>query len=224
MEIASLYSGGKDSAYATWITMGKCHEIRYLVSMIPHRIDSYMFHHQNIHLINDFASCSSIPLIRGETNGVKESELKDLKSTLEKLEIDGVVSGAISSEYQKKRIENICDELGVYSITPLWGIDPIDLLNDILNNDFKVIITSVSAEGFDKSWLGREINRDSIIELRELNEKYGVNPSGEGGEYETLVLDAPFYKKRIRIIETEKKWGIDSGSLDIKKTELIEKY
>jgi len=36
------------------------------------------------------------------------------------------------------------------------------------------------------------------------NKKYGVHIAGEGGEYETFVIDAPIFKKKL-IIEKSKK-------------------
>jgi uncharacterized protein (TIGR00290 family) len=93
----------------------------------------------------------------------------------------------------------------------------------MINRGFKIIFTGVSALGFNKNWLGRILDKSALKELIELNKNYGVNLSGEGGEYETLVLDAPFFKKAIKLVEFEKIWEKDSGYLAIKRAELIEK-
>jgi len=182
-----------------------------------------MFHRPDIQLIDSFAKCAGLPLIKAETSGEKEKELEDLKLVLQKLDIEGVVSGAIASKYQRSRIDRICDELGLTSITPLWGREPVELLREMIDLDFEVIITSASAQGFNESWLGRKLDEKTLQDLIELNRRYKVNVSGEGGEYESLVLDAPFFRKRIEVLEAERIWKGDSGYLLIRKAEIKDK-
>ncbi|MBS3815361.1 MAG: TIGR00289 family protein [Hadesarchaea archaeon] len=222
MRLAALCSGGKDSAYALWLALEEGHDIDFIVSMIPERSDSWMFHRPNVHLMDLFAECSKIPLIKGETSGVKEKELDDLKLVLSNLEVDGIVNGAVASNYQKNRIDGICEELGLSSVSPLWNKDPLNLLRGIIKEDFEVIITSVSAMGLGKNWLGRKLNEESLQDLKDLRNEYGINISGEGGEYETLVLNTPFFEnKRISIIETRSEWKSDSGKLIVEKAEIV---
>lgn len=223
MRVLALCSGGKDSSYTLWLAMQEGHEIASLVAMIPRREDSWMFHHSNIRLIDLFAECVDLPLVKAETSGEKERELEDLRRVLKGLDVDGVVSGAIASAYQKSRIDGICEELGLASISPLWGREPVELLREMLKDGFETIITAVAAEGFDESWLGREISEGTLRDLIKLNRKYGINPSGEGGEYESLVLDAPFFKKRIEPLETQRVWRDTGGYLLIKRAEVVKK-
>ncbi len=96
-------------------------------------------------------------------------------------------------------------------------------MEEIIDLEFRVIIVAVSAYGFSQEWLGREINRETAEALNRLNSKYGVSPVGEGGEYETLVLDAPFFKKRIKVVEADEVWEDESGYLLVKKAKLEEK-
>ena len=223
MRVVCLSSGGKDSTLGLWLAMKQGHEVERLVAMVPKREDSWMFHHPNIHLVDLFAECVGLPLFKAETSGMKEEELKDLERALSKLDIEGVVSGAIASEYQKSRIDRICEKLGFVSIAPLWGREPIELLNEMLDAKFNIIITSVAAQGFDESWLGRKIDEEYITDLLDLQRKYKINISAEGGEYETLVLDAPFFKKRIEVVEAERIWRGTNGYLLIKQAKLVEK-
>ena len=176
MYVAALVTGGKDSALALYRALKQGHEVRYLVTMLPQREDSWMFHFPNIHLTDLFAEAVGIPLVKAETAGIKEKELKDLKNLLATLDIEGVVSGAISSRYQKERIDKICQELSLRSIAPLWQEDPIRLINEIIRLNFEVIIVGAYALGFDRSWLGRRINLKTIVDLVELNKKYGISP------------------------------------------------
>ncbi len=223
MRVAVLATGGKDSALALYKILNEDHEVKYLVSMIPLREDSWMFHYPNIRLVDLFAKAAEIQLVKAETLAVKEREVEDLKRLIEGLDVDAIVSGAIASTYQKSRIEKICEQLRLKCIAPLWHENPLNILKEILGLKFEVIITGVYAYGFSKEWLGRKIDNATIEALIELNRRYGISLVGEGGEYETLVLDAPFFKKRIEIIEAEKIWKNQSGYFLITKAKLENK-
>jgi len=199
------------------------HNVEVLATMIPKRDDSYMFHFPNIHLTDLLSGAVEIPLVKGETSGVKEEELDDLKKLLASLDVEGVVSGAIASSYQKERIERICEELGIKSVAPLWHEDPLDIMKELIGLKFKVIIVGVYAFGLDQTWLGREINTETLEKLVELNEKFQISLVGEGGEYESLVLDAPIFKKRIEIVEAETSYANSSGVFVIKEARLVNK-
>ena len=223
MRIAALCSGGKDSAYALWLSIKQGHEVAYIVAMIPAREDSWMFHQSNIHLIDLFAECAGLPLVKAETSGEKEREIDDLKRALKMLDVQGVASGGIASNYQKNRIDEICRELGLDHLAPLWGKEQEKLLREMIDAEFEIMITSVSAQGFKESWLGRKLDEGALQDLIALNQRYKVNVSGEGGEYESLVLDAPFFRKRIAILEATRIWKGDSGHLLITKAEIKDK-
>jgi len=223
LRVAALVTSGKDSALALYRTLKKDYEVKNLVTMIPRLEDSWMFHYPNIHITDLFAEAVGIPLVKAETSGVKEAELEDLKRLLAQLDIDAVVSGGISSQYQKNRIDRICQELGFKHIAPLWQENPLKLLKQILELKMETVIVGVYAHGFTPNWLGRRIDETAINDLIELNKKYQVSLVGEGGEYETLVLDAPFFKKKIELVETEKIWENESGTLLVKKATLVNK-
>jgi len=223
MRVAVLATGGKDSALALYRVLNEGHEVAYLATMIPLREDSWMFHYPNIRLVDLFAEAAEIPLVKAETSGVKEEEVEDLKSLVARLDVDGIVSGAIASEYQKTRIEGICRELNLKWLAPLWHEQPLGILKEILNLKFEVIMTGVYAYGFGQEWLGRKIDEATVDVLMELNKQYGVSPVGEGGEYETLVLDAPFLKKKIVVVRAEKVWKGQSGYYLIDEARLANK-
>ena len=179
-----------------------------------------MFHSVNIHLTEQLSKALDIKFVKKSTKGKKEEELKDLKFLLKNLDVDGVISGAIASEYQRTRIEKICHELGIKSFTPIWHKDQELLLRDQVNAGFKIIIVGVSAHGFDKTWLGKTIDESCIDELVKLQEGYGINVAGEGGEFETLVLDGPLFKKKLVLDEISKEWKRDNGILKVEKAHL----
>ena len=223
MDLAALVSGGKDSIFALYKAQKMGHNIKVLLTMIPKRSDSYMFHFPNINLTKYVSEALEIPIVTGKTSGVKEKELEDLMLLLSSIEVDGVVTGAIQSSYQKKRIDKICKELGLKSISPLWHQEPIEIMRELLDLKFNIIFVGIFAFGLDQSWLGKEITRKRLKELVELNKKYQISLVGEGGEYESFVLDAPIFKKSIKIIKSEIKLDNDSGVFEIKEVELVAK-
>jgi len=223
MRVAVLVTGGKDSALALYHVLRENYKVECLAAVVPLREDSWMFHYPNIRLVDLFAEAVGIPLVKAESSGVQNEELEDLKRLIGKLNVDGIVSGAIASNYQKSRLDEICKNLKLKSIAPLWHRDPLELLNEILRLKFEVVITGVYAHGFSVDWLGKKIDKDTVEALKTLNSLYGVSVVGEGGEYETFVLDAPFFKKRIKIANAEKIWKGQSGHFLITKAELENK-
>lgn len=157
-----------------------------------------MYHTPEIDRVKEHAHKMDLPLILIETTGEKEEELKQLKEALEKakeeFKIEGVITGALFSEYQRQRIESISDKIGLRVFSPLWHVDQELHMRRLLKDKFKFIFTKVAAEGLDNSWLNREIKEKDIEELIKLNKKYGVNVAGEGGEFESFVIDCPLFK------------------------------
>ncbi len=229
MRLGVLFSGGKDSTYALYKAMkaNDDNDAICLISVISKNPESYMFHTPNIHLVELQAKAIGLPLVKKETTGVKEEELDDLKQALAEAKknhkIQGVVTGAVESVYQSLRIKKLCDELGLECFNPLWKKDQEELLREIVKHRFKVIISGVFAYPLGKEWVGREINDEVINELVALRQKYSISPAGEGGELETTVLDAPFFKKKINIVESDVAGESNSFVFRIKRAELIEK-
>lgn len=223
MKVAALFSGGKDSVFSIYIAEQYGWNITHLVTVLPENKDSWMFHTINIHLTEKLSETIGIPLVKKITKGEKEDELEDLKNILSGLDIDGVISGAIASEYQRTQIEKICYELGIKSFTPLWHKDQALILREQISAGFKIMIVGVFAQGFDESWLGRIIDGKCIDELMKLGEKYHINIAGEGGEIETLVLDCPIFKKKMKINRMKKEWRRDSGVLKIEDVSMTAK-
>jgi len=219
MGCAALFSGGKDSSLALWKAQSLDLDVDYIVTVYPREEGSYMFHKPNIHLVPKLSEALDIELVEISTKGEKEEELVDLKEGLKKLEIDGLVTGAVASNYQMERIENIARGLSLDVFAPLWKMKPSELLEELLKNDFKTIIVSVSARGLDESWLGRNIDEKCVQDLKKLHGKYGINISGEGGEYESLVLEAPNYDHKFKVGGKSRKWDGRRGELLIKKLE-----
>jgi diphthine-ammonia ligase len=203
MKLASLFSGGKDSTFATYLAKKEGHEIVCLISLLSYNKDSFMFHTPSISNTSVQAESMNLPILLKKTKGEKEKELKDLedviKSAIKIYKIEGIITGAVESLYQSSRIQKICNNLGIECFNPLWQKDQIELLEDLLKKKFEIIITGVAAYPLDNSYLGRKIDKSFINHLKELREKYGISPSGEGGEFETFVTNCPLFKKPLKI-------------------------
>lgn len=220
MRLASLFSGGKDSTYASFLASREG-ELAYLVTVMPRREDSWMFHTVNLHLVPLLAEAQGLELVTVESSGEKETELEDLKQALGGLDIDGIITGAIASSYQKERVDAICDELGLAHVSPLWGRSSPELLDEVIEAGMDVVVTAVAAMGLDERWLGRVLDRDAIGELKRLSLRHGFDVCGEGGEMETLVVDAPWFGKRLEIAEARKEWDGFRGSYVVEKARLV---
>jgi predicted ATP pyrophosphatase (TIGR00289 family) len=226
MDVAILFSGGKDSTMALYNALEEKEDVKYLLSMKSKNDESYMFHVPNIHLTDLLAEALDIPIMSVETDGVKEEELEDLRHAFENLKglgIEAIYTGALYSVYQKSRIEKLGLEVGLKIISPYWHVDELEYMCSIVSLGFKVIICGVAAWGLDESWLGRVIDDKTIDELVDLNEKYQINIAFEGGEAETLAIDGPIFKRRIKILKDRKEWHLDSGVYIIEDAILEEK-
>ncbi|MCH8945780.1 MAG: diphthine--ammonia ligase [Nanoarchaeota archaeon] len=226
MKLATLFSGGKDSTFATYLAKKEGYEIACLISIISENKNSYMFHTPSISKTKKQAEVMGIPLIVQKTTGKKEEELKDLEKAIkkakEKYKIEGIITGAVESIYQASRIQKICDELDLECFNPLWQKDQFELLNDLLKNKFEIVLTGIAAQGLNESWLGKKITRETLKELKELVDKYKINPAFEGGEAETFVLNCPLFKKRLKIIKSKKVMESEYvGRLNIQEIELV---
>ena len=241
MRVAVLASGGKDSAYAAWWAQLQGWEVVSLVTVLVKGDDSMMFQLQNTWITAFQASSSGVPWKPIISFGEEEKEVGDLESSITAegyildfneifppgieipenlvihngpLDIDGLVVGALRSDYQKTRIERMCQRLGIASFSPLWHKDQGEHMQSFLEHGFGVVFTSVSTEGMSADWVGRTLDGESLNELRDLSKRHRFNLDGEGGEFETIVVSAP-HMRRDLILEGETFWKGSRGSLEI---------
>lgn len=227
---ASLFSGGKDSSWALYQALERGLSVERLVTVHPEG-DSYMYHVPATRLAGLAAESVGVPLLEVEPDdfGAEaavesgeqgDAELEPLEAALESLDADlddglaGVTAGAVESEYQTSRIEGMCERLGIDLFAPLWREDPRELADAMLDAGFEIRIIRVAAYGLDESWLGRTLDADAVDELEALHEEYGVHILGEGGEFETLVVDGPHMDRRIEL-EYETEWDGTRGTVHV---------
>ncbi|MBT4166434.1 diphthine--ammonia ligase [archaeon] len=203
MKVGVLFSGGKDSCYAAYLAEKSGKELACLINIVSENKESYMFHTPSVERVKEQAKVMDIDLIVVKSKGVKEKELEDLEKAIvegvEKHGIEGIVTGAVMSVYQAERIQKICDKLGLECFNPLWKRNQIDILNELIREKFEVIIVGVFAYPLGQEWLGRKIDEKFIEEVIELERKYGIAPSGEGGEFESFVLNCPLFSNELKV-------------------------
>ena len=228
MKLAALFTGGKDSTYAIYLAKQQGHEITCLITVKSKNPDSYMFHTPAIEITELQAESMNLPHIIGSTEGKKEEELEDLKDLIiaakEKFEFDGVITGALFSEYQSSRIEKICNELGLKCVSPLWHKDQEEEMQELIDEKFEFILVSIAAYGLNKSWLNKVIVQEDLEKFKELNKKMGFHQAFEGGEAESLVLDCPLFSKKLLIEGFEiKEENENTARMIIKEVRLEKK-
>ncbi len=226
MKLGVLFSGGKDSTLALHKAAEK-EEVSCLITLRSKNPESYMFHTPNIDITTLQAHALGLPLVAKVTEGKKEAELDDLQEAIaeakQTFHIEGVVTGAVESVYQAERVQRICNRLDLWCFNPLWKQNQKALLEELFGAGFKVIISGVFAYPLDEKWLGKEINADIIRKLVALQQEIGLSPSGEGGEIETTVLDAPLFKKKIEILNYTTEAKGNSGVFRINQARLAPK-
>ncbi len=146
-----------------------------------------------------------------------------VKQAIDQFSINGLLHGAISSKFQLNIFQEICNNLDIKLYSPIWGIEPYQYYNDLIDSNFEIIITRVAALGLDKKWLGRIIDKTTYEQLKKDSKKFKFNITFEGGEAETMVLDCPIYKKRIKISKYSIIWDGIRGTFEISDVDLITK-
>jgi len=249
MRVAVLSSGGKDSTYACWWAIMQGWKVEAMVTVHITSDDSMMFQLPNTSLAGLQAhsiGTSWLPIL---SDGTENDEIEDLeygirgetdvKVAFDKvkhdtdsisfpadlvlqtgdLEIDALVVGALRSDYQKTRIERMCEKLGLISYCPLWHHDPEEHMHSLIEHGFDVRIVSVSTDGLGEEWLGKKITQQSLEELTRISNIFRFNLDGEGGEFETIVVDAPHMSQRIAV-SGHSNWEGNRGSWILESADL----
>ena len=225
MKVASLFSGGKDSTYSIYKAKQEGHQIRCLITILPLSEESMLLHFPNIELTKLQSKSMGIPQIYIESRSNEtETEVNLIEKILAKAksehDLEGLVHGGIFSEFQKNIFDRVCSKLNLKLISPLWQKEQIEYMKNLIESNFHFIITSVSADGLDEKWLGKEITIQDLEKLDQLSKKYGFNINFEGGEAETIVIDCPLFSHPIMILKSRKIWDGIRGRFEILDAEL----
>jgi len=198
----SSWSGGKDSCLACYKAMQAGYQVKYLLNFISRESKRGCFHGIESQLMQLQADLIGIPLVQKETTADMQKYEEEFKEAVLELKTQGIekmVFGDIFLLDQVNWVERVCQEIGISPVEPLWNRHPEDIVEEFINCGFKAIIVSCQAAKLDKEFIGRYIDKDLIGEFK----KRGVCPCGENGEFHTLVVDGPIFKRKIEILESE---------------------
>ena len=225
MKLAALFSGGKDSTYAIYLAKKIGHDVDILLTIYPYSDESHLLHYPNIRFTSLQSESMKIPQLTEQltsTEAKNESEALDrlIIHAKENYSIDGIVHGGILSEYQKDSFSISCKKNNLEIISPLWNMDPESYMKELLSENFEYVISTVSSDGLNDSWLGRTIREDDLIELKKLQQKFDFNLNFEGGEAETFVTNCPLFEKPLLIQDSITKWDGYRGRFEILEAKL----
>lgn len=203
MRVVALLSGGKDSVCAVETARGHGWDVVAALALRPAQDDAWMFHTPNLDAVRGVADCLGLPLLEAPARHGEREEAEDLGRALaeaqRRFRPDGVVSGALASEYQRTRIEEAGHRLGLKTFAPLWHKEPLAYVGSLIAGGWDMRFSRIAADGIPLAWAGERLTAERLAALASARTRPHV--AGEGGEYETLVLDAPCYAKRLVVEE-----------------------
>jgi ABC transporter with metal-binding/Fe-S-binding domain ATP-binding protein len=227
MKLAALFSGGKDSTYAIYLAKKLGHTVDVLLTLYPHSDESHLLHYPNINFTSLQSESMKIhQLIEKISSTDPKNETEKLNNLItsakENYSIEGIVHGGILSDYQRDNFSSVCKKTQLEIISPLWNKDPESYMKELLDENFEYIISTVSSDGLNDSWLGQTIDETNLNELRKLQKKFGFNLNFEGGEAETFVTNCPLFEKPLLIQDSTTEWDGYRGRFEILEAKLID--
>ena len=194
------WSGGKDSCLAYYKAIKQGYKVKYLLNFISRESKRGCFHGIEANLLKLQAELIGIPLVQEEVTADMQEYEKEFKTAVSRLKsVQAMIFGDIYLDEHKEWVERVCNDLGINPVEPLWNKPAADLIEEFVELGFKAIVVSAQADKFSKDFVGREVNKELIGELKSRN----ICPCGENGEFHTLVIDGPIFKRKIKLAETE---------------------
>ena len=225
IQVTCLVSGGKDSVFALWVALHK-YKVQSIITIYPEESDSYLFHIPNCKHVGLIAHMLSIPhiIVYSSKNNL-DHEIKVLKDVLEETKTEAVITGGIRSDYQRYKFNRAAKLAGMKCLSPLWRLKPETLISELFTNNFNVIFVAVSSMGLGKDLLGKKMTFENIERIRKITTGTDLSLIGEGGEYESFVLNAPFFPSEIKILRSRVHWNEtrEEGFFEILEAKLVEK-
>ena len=219
MRVVASWSGGKDSCFACYKAILDGFDVVHLLNFISED-SGRSSHGLGAELLSIQSQAVGIPIVQGRAKrNTYEQEFKKVVGRLKQDNIQGIVFGDVHLQEHKDWIERVCSEMDIVSIFPLWGRDPENIVHDFIDSGFDAIIVAIKAEILREEWLGQRVNQNLIEELRDRK----IDPCGEAGEYHTFVVDGPLFKRRLKIIDSDKVLKGGYWLLDISRYEISEK-
>jgi len=198
MSYIASWSGGKDSCFACYEAMRQGYSVSHLVNFISEEFQRVSFHGTEAKLIQLQSQAVGIPLLQKETtrDGYEE-EFEEAVESLKPNGVKGMIFGDIYLQEHKDWVERVCGNLGIEAVEPLWGKNPEEILSGFIDVGFEAVIVSAQSKLIDESWIGHIVDRNFVAYLKDRN----IDLCGENGEYHTLVVNGPIFKRPVRLIQ-----------------------
>ncbi len=227
MKVAVMYSGGKDSSMALKHALDQGWEVKALISVKPKSTESFLYQYATVEWTTLSSEAVGIPVIqlKSEKIGAKE-EADELKQVFSELDVDAFVVGGVGlQETQIREWRRVAQEAGKDLIVPYKDMTSEQLFDKTIDSGFDIMITDVATDGLGPEWIGKKLTKDNMGEFKDLSRKFGFDILGEGGYYNSLVLDGPIFSKRIEILNSKKVWDSKtySGYMEIENAVLVPK-
>lgn len=225
MRVAVLFSGGKDSVMSLYHALNKGWNVVALIAVKPKNTEAYLWHFATVEWTLLSAEAIGIPLFLIKSDKIgPEKEAKELEKVFERIKIDALLLGGVGlQKVQIEAVRKVAKKFGVKVLVPHEGLDHYQLIKDAIEAGFDIRITQVAVDGMGQEWLGRRLDLPTLEQLKQLSEKFGFHVGGEGGSYDTLVIDGPIFKYKIELSNMSKIWLGDSGYLKVNDAHLTPK-
>jgi len=205
---AVSWSGGKDCNLALLRCLDR--EDIDTVALVCFHPPSPTFRAHPLKLQRLQAEALSLQYVMVEVNAArhegdfKRAYVEAIKSLKSNFGIDMIVTGDIDYVGSSKSnfIQEVCETAacGITCWLPLWQQNREVLIQEMLERQLKIIFSCVKSPHFDETWILKKLDKacfDELIQKRE--EDNSLDVCGENGEYHTMVVGGPHYKKEIEL-------------------------
>jgi diphthine-ammonia ligase len=200
VRVLCSWSGGKESCLACYQAMQEGHEVTSLLTVVTTTGNYTRSHRLSAELLMAQSQAVGIPLYQRRASwNTYEREFTRALTSLKRKDIEGGIFGDLALDEHREWVERVCTKAGIVPLLPLWGMERKNLLRAFMTAGFEAIVVAVRNDIMDDHWLGRQIDEDFVAQM----EKRGIDVCGENGEYHTLVIDGPIFKRRIALGETK---------------------
>ena len=203
--VFTSWSGGKDCCFACYRALKQGMDVRYLANMVSGGGRRSYSHGLSPQIIIAQAEAIGIPLVqqRARRNSY-EKKFKEMLCSFREEGVTGGIFGDIDLDEHRHWIERVCGDVAVIPHLPLWGKQQKEIMEEFIALGFEAIVVTAKAELFGREWLGHVLDREFIDHVDSLSRSKDVTPCGEAGEYHTLVVDGPIFKKRLDVIRSRR--------------------
>lgn len=216
-KFVTSFSGGKDCAMSLYMMKEK--------GFIPDSIiitvkeTNSWTHGINLKMIEEYEKVLGLkvyPVFCRIDNYEEEFE-KILKRIKEESDVNICVFGDIDIEQHLNWNRTRCKNVGMECIMPLEKINREEAVERFIDSGFKAIIKKVNLNYLNESFLGRELNRETIEDIKRYAKEKNIEIDlcGENGEYHTVVFDGPIFNRKLEYSFGEIKEEYQSATIEV---------